>query len=76
MMPTAAICLSALLFNLEANAEVLSLLRPFFPQGWATLPKAVDEADGSYLANAAAIALEEVDELRESLAAYGAALAG
>ena len=28
----------ALHFNLEAYAEVLSLLRPFFPQGWATLP--------------------------------------
>ncbi len=25
----------ALLFNLEAHAEVLSLLWPFFPQGWA-----------------------------------------
>ena len=32
---------SALLFNLEANAEILSLLRPFFAQGWAVLPKCV-----------------------------------
>jgi hypothetical protein len=66
---------SALLFNLEANAEVLSLLRPFFPQGWATLPKAVDERGGSYLANAAAIALDKVDEPKESSAADGASLA-
>jgi tetratricopeptide (TPR) repeat protein len=67
---------SALLTNLEANAEVLSLLRPFFPQGWATQPNSVDERGGAYLANEAAIALSEVDELKESLAAYGAALEG
>ena len=27
----------ALTFNLEAYAEALSLLRPFFPQSWADL---------------------------------------
>ena len=67
---------NALLLNLEANAEVLSLLRPFFSQGWATLPKAVDERGGSYLANAAALALVQSNELEESLAANGAALVG
>ncbi len=66
---------SALLVNLEANAEVLSLLRPFFPQGWATLPNALDERSGSYLASEAAIALQGADALKESLAAHGAALA-
>src|ERR1019366_5802455 len=66
---------SALVFNLEAYAEVLSLLRPFFPQGWATLPNAVNEGDGSYLANDAPIALGGVHELKESSAAYGASLA-
>jgi hypothetical protein len=65
----------AILFNLEANAEVLSLLRPFFPQGWATLPKAVHETAGPFLANDAAIALERIDEISESSAAYGTALA-
>jgi hypothetical protein len=65
----------ALLLNLEAHAEVLSLLRPFFPQGWATLPNAVEETDASYLANEAAAALAGAGELKESLAAYGAALA-
>ncbi len=29
---------NALFFNLEAYPEVLALLRPFFPDGWATLP--------------------------------------
>jgi hypothetical protein len=65
----------ALLFNLEANAEVLSLLQPFFPQGWATLPNAVHESGGSYLANVAAIALENAGEFGEASAANGAALA-
>jgi len=64
----------ALLLNLEANAEVLSLLQPFFPQGWATLPNAVNELSGSYLANAAAFALEHSGELEEASAAYRAAL--
>ena len=64
----------ALLFNLEAYAEVLSLLRPFFPQGWATLPDAVDDWPRSYLTNSAAIALMETGEPKEGLAAYGAAV--
>jgi len=64
----------ALLFNLEAYAETLSLLRQFFPQGWATLPDTVQESDASYLANEAAIALWNSGESVEALAAYRAAL--
>jgi hypothetical protein len=67
---------SALLFNLEAYAEVVSLLRPFFSQGWATLPKVADERAGSYLASTAAHALERLDAVEQSSAACGAALAG
>jgi len=66
----------ALFFNLEASAEVLSLLRPFFPQGWVTLPNAVDGIGGGYLANDTAIALENIGELEEASDASGAALAG
>jgi len=51
--------------------EVLSLLRPFFPHGWATLPDTADERAGSYLINDAAMALESMDELSEALAAKG-----
>jgi hypothetical protein len=65
---------NALLFNLEAYGEVLSLLRPFFARGWDTLPSGVDQQAGSYLAAIAAIALERSDEPIEALAAYGAAL--
>ena len=66
----------ALLFNLEASVEVLSVLRPFFPQGWSTLPNAVGDDGGPYLASCAAGALEVTGELEEALVAYGAALAG
>src|ERR1035437_7031595 len=66
---------NTLLFNLEANEEVLSLLRPFFPQDWTTLPKTVDERGGLNLANEAALVLNRVGERKESFAAYGAVLA-
>jgi hypothetical protein len=65
----------ALLDNLEAYAEVLSLLRPFFPGGWGTLPPKLSPQRGSYLANSAAIALEKIDEPAASLAAHSASLA-
>jgi hypothetical protein len=66
---------NALLFNLEVSAEVLTLLRPFFPQGWAIPPETVNEFAASYLANNAGIALQRLGELNESSAAFGAALA-
>ncbi len=65
---------NALLFNLEAYTEILSLLRPFFPAGWGELPKDVTARDGSYLANDAAIALARCGEPGAAPAAYGAAL--
>jgi hypothetical protein len=60
--------------NLEANSEVLSLLNPFFPSGWSTLPTCVSEDDASYLANAAANALDQLNDKKSSLDAYGVAL--
>lgn len=65
---------TTLLFNLEAHAEVLSLLRPFFPKGWATLPDSVREVDVNYLANEAAAALHATGELDEALAIFGTVL--
>lgn len=64
----------ALLFNLNAYAEVLSLLKPFFPNGWEELPKDVAAGDSSYLANDAAIALHFCGEPAAALAANGAGL--
>jgi len=64
----------ALLFNLEAHSESLSLLRPFFPKSWGELPKEVTAASGSRLANEAAIALHYCGQSGEAIAAFGAAL--
>jgi hypothetical protein len=64
----------ALLVNLEAYAEILTLLRPFFPNGWGMLPSGVAVGAASYLANEAALSLDYTDEPREALAAYGAGL--
>ncbi len=64
----------ALRLNLEAHVETLSLLRPFFPAGWDTLPKGVAPSDATYLTNESAIALNRCGERQKGLGAYGAAL--
>ncbi|MBI1381729.1 MAG: DUF4062 domain-containing protein [Planctomycetaceae bacterium] len=64
----------ALFFNLNAYAEALALLNPFFPNGWGELPKEVSAFAEGYLANDAAIALNSCGELAAALAAYGASL--
>ncbi|HEY7766548.1 DUF4062 domain-containing protein [Longimicrobium sp.] len=65
---------NALLINLEAHVEALSLLRHFFPAAWDQLPKDVDAWDASYLANSAAIALYHCGEIQTGTGALGAAL--
>lgn len=67
---------NALGINLEAHAEKLSLLRPFFPRGWTAMPESVSDMDSSDLAASAAVALSCMDELTEALALHGAALMG
>jgi hypothetical protein len=64
----------ALKFNLEAEPVVLSLIRPFFPQGWNVPPKGFHERAQSYLANEAGMALSGIGETKNALAAYGIAL--
>jgi len=66
----------ALFFNAEAYAEVLSLLRAFFPERWIVIPDTLEKHDALTLAEGAAIALSEVNQPEESLAVYGAALVG
>jgi hypothetical protein len=61
-----------LLFNLEAYAEVLAISRPFFPNGWGTLPDNIWESDATHLASDAAMALEATAQYDEALAANGA----
>ena len=48
---------NALLFNLDARSEVLSLLRPLFAGGWNKPHPALLDSDAAYLANAVSIAL-------------------
>ena len=64
----------ALFFNLEAHAEILSLLRPFFPSGWDKVPENLDARSGSYLLNEVAGALASIGENETALAAYSADL--
>jgi len=64
----------ALLFNLEAHADVLSLLRPFFPAGWGEVPMEMSPLAATDLANEAAIALDNSGEYHEALVSFGASL--
>jgi tetratricopeptide (TPR) repeat protein len=65
---------NALLYNVGAYAETLSLLRPFFPEDWGQLPSLVDAPKAADMANSAANALLSSGESKRALAAYGAAL--
>ena len=65
---------NALGINLEAHVEMLSLLRPFFPDGWDQLPKEVDAIAASLLANSAAIALVCCNESKQAFGAFATAL--
>lgn len=64
----------ALKFNVEADAECLSLMRPYFPDGWSVPPDGFPERPQSYLANEAGIALLGMGQWKESLDAFGVAL--
>lgn len=66
----------ALQRNLEAFGVVLSLLRPFFPSGWGTIPIGIDETDGMSLAHSAGNALDALDHDEDGLDAYVAVLRG
>lgn len=59
----------ALMYNLAADAEVLALLRPFFPGSWAELPKQIDLRNAINLTHDAANALRGCDEIKLALEA-------
>ena len=52
---------SALIFNLDARAQMLALLRGFFPDGWAGKPALADPDDQSYALTDVAFALGNSD---------------
>jgi len=64
---------NALTINLEANAEKLSLLRPFFPHGWSMMPEDLPESDAAFLSNSAALALSAIGETEEAQALFAMA---
>jgi hypothetical protein len=62
---------NALIHNLEAHAEILSVVRPFFPMGWDCLPMEVNPATARELGTAAAIALGASGELKQAIIIHG-----
>jgi tetratricopeptide (TPR) repeat protein len=66
----------ALMYNLEAYVEVLSLLRQFFPAAWDQLPKGVNASAASYLRTDAANALSCCSEFQTAIGICGANIRG
>lgn len=64
----------ALKINLEAYAEVLTLLRPFFPKGWASLPVGIDGSGRSALAADASGAMHLIGQSKDAQRLIEAAL--
>jgi hypothetical protein len=58
----------ALLFNLDADRDIISLLRPFFPTGWTASVDGLPEYQRSYLVNSAALALRRMGEREQAVA--------
>ena len=61
---------NALIINLEANVEVLSVVRPFFPMGWDCLPVEVDHETGLALRNVSGVALANCGEEKQAIIIY------
>jgi tetratricopeptide (TPR) repeat protein len=65
---------NSLFSNLQAYEEVLSMLRPFFTQGWETLPETVEGSRACLLSNDVSSALDSIGRSEEALAVLGAAI--
>jgi len=59
--------LMTLLFNLEAPAEVLSLVRPFFTRDWTAPAADLSDYSFAWLANEAALAFHKLGQYEQSL---------
>ena len=60
--------------QLDAHNEVLLLLRPLFPEGWAILPTNIEQSDAAYLANCAGNALAAIGQEIQAGHAFEGAL--
>lgn len=65
---------NALEYNLEAHYEILSLLRPFFPNGWTTLPYNLNEEDNLAIMGLPASSLYLTDDRQKALEIWGGLL--
>lgn len=65
---------TCLLFNLEANSEILALLQPFFPDNWDSIPEYIDinPYKKTHLLNGVGLALNRMGQTSEALAAFSA----
>ena len=68
--------LKALLHNLEEYAESLSLLSPFYSQGWDKLPEGLSKKQSCRLSQQAALALRNAGETNQAIQAYSVSLRG
>jgi len=66
---------NALLSNLEASVEVLSVVRQFFPMGWDCLPVEVDHETDLALTNLSAVALANCGEVKQAIMIYSSTIA-
>jgi hypothetical protein len=64
----------ALVFNLNANAEILALIRPFFGRGWNHVTSSLDDDNDTFMLTAAARSLNRLGQLPEALDALVATL--
>ena len=65
---------NALAFNMHAAAEALALIRPLFAKGWASPPVGLQGTNASNISNNAGMALQDLGQLSEAKAAFGAAV--
>ncbi len=64
----------ALLYNLTAVAELVSLLQPFFPGGWSARIEAWNEFDTSFAANLAGVSLRNLGRTDEAIDLFSQAI--
>ena len=64
----------ALVFNLNANPEILALVRPFFDRGWNNAPSTLQNEDDTFMLTSAARSLQRLGELPQALDALAATL--
>lgn len=61
---------TSLIYRLEAYTEIVTLIKPFFPNGWNVLPTVLSEMDGIMLARYAAQGLMGTSQVTEAMKIY------